>query len=87
MMWLMTTSGAAWLAAFAAQLGIDAPGDAECEEILAVAGAAAHASERTAAPVACWLAARAGLNASDARALALGVVVEEVAPKSDLDTD
>jgi hypothetical protein len=49
-----------WIAAFAAELGVEPPSADEVERILALAGVAAHASERTAAPVACWLAARAG---------------------------
>jgi len=66
----MTTSATEWLTAFAAELGVDAPSVAECEDILALAGSAAHASERTAAPIACWLAAKAGLGTSEARELA-----------------
>jgi hypothetical protein len=49
-----------WITAFAAELGVDAPSADEVEAILGLAGIAAHASERTAAPVACWLGARAG---------------------------
>jgi hypothetical protein len=66
-----------WLAAFAAQLGLDSPGDEECNDILALAGTAAHNSERLSAPIACWLAAKAGLEASEARELALRLVFEE----------
>jgi Domain of unknown function (DUF6457) len=51
-----------WIEAFAAAIGADAPDDATVEQLLALAGAAAHASERTAAPIACWLAGRAGLD-------------------------
>ncbi|HWF35122.1 MAG TPA: DUF6457 domain-containing protein [Solirubrobacteraceae bacterium] len=50
-----------WLAAYAEQLGISPPTSAELETLLDLAGVAAHASERRAAPVACWLAARAGI--------------------------
>jgi hypothetical protein len=53
---------------FAAALGVDAPDDATVEQLLALAGEAAHSSERTAAPIACWLAARA--NVTPAAALA-----------------
>ena len=56
----MATSATEWLAAYSEALGIDAPTEEEINEILALAGVAAHSSERTAAPVACWLAARAG---------------------------
>lgn len=55
-----------WIARFAAALGVDAPSPAEVAELLAVAGTAAHASHRQAAPVACWLAARAGLTPAEA---------------------
>jgi hypothetical protein len=58
-----------WLAAYAERLGVAAPTDAELETLLALAGVAAHASERIAAPVACWVSARAGID--PARALAV----------------
>ena len=45
-----------WIARYAAALGVPAPDDADVDSILEIAGVAAHASERTAAPVACWLA-------------------------------
>jgi hypothetical protein len=51
-------------------LGTDAPSEAEGEDLLALAGVAAHASDRTAAPLSCWLAARAGLEPAAALALA-----------------
>ncbi len=35
----------------------DAPSPDDIDRLLALAGAAAHASERTAASIACWLAA------------------------------
>ena len=60
-----------WIAAFAAEAGVDTPSEAEVEQLLALAGVAAHASERTAAPISCWIAARAGLSPADARALAV----------------
>jgi len=66
----MTTSAMEWLSAYSEALGIDAPSEEEVNQILALAGIAAHASERTAAPVACWLAARAGLEPAAARSLA-----------------
>lgn len=59
-----------WLAAFATAAGTEAPSAAEIDALLELAGAAAHASERTAAPVTCWIAARAGLSPADALALA-----------------
>lgn len=65
-----------WIDAFAAALGTAAPGDAQVEAILDLAGVAAHASQRTAAPVACWLAAAAGRSPADAIALARAVAPE-----------
>jgi Domain of unknown function (DUF6457) len=47
-----------WLAEFAEKLGLDPPTEAESDVLLEIAATAAHASERTAAPIACWLAGR-----------------------------
>jgi hypothetical protein len=55
-----------WIAAFAQRLGTEAPTNDEWSALLDVAGEAAHASERVAAPVACWVAARAGISPADA---------------------
>ena len=66
----MTRSAPEWISAFAALVGQEVPSDAQREAILALAGTAAHASERTAAPIACWLAAAAGLTVSEATRLA-----------------
>jgi hypothetical protein len=55
-----------WIAAFAARLGVPPPTDAEREALLRVASLAAHGSERRAAPIACWLAARAGATPEQA---------------------
>jgi hypothetical protein len=49
-----------WIARFASELGIEPPTPAEFGTLLDLAGEAAHASERVAAPVACWVAAKAG---------------------------
>jgi hypothetical protein len=59
-----------WIDAYAEKLSIASPSEAEFEQILALAGVAAHASERVAAPVACWLAARAGVELDRAMTLA-----------------
>lgn len=56
-----------WLAGFATLLGVEAPTHEEMRDLLALAGDAAHASERMAAPVACWLVARAGIAPGEAR--------------------
>ena len=50
-----------WIAAYAAELGVEPPTDDEFATLLDLAGEAAHSSERVAAPVACWLSARAGI--------------------------
>lgn len=60
----------AWLATYAEELGVDAPTEEEIDRLLALAGIAAHSSERIAAPIACWLAARAGADPVDALAVA-----------------
>jgi hypothetical protein len=57
---------AEWIEAFAARIGVEPPDEATVEVLLEVAGVAAHASERTAAPVACWLLGRAGLSPTEA---------------------
>lgn len=65
-----------WLAAFADAAGVDAPTADEIDALLELAGVAAHASERTAAPVTCWIAARAGLTPDAALDLARGLATE-----------
>ena len=62
--------GRAWVAAYAERLGAVTPTDEEFEAILELAAVAAHASERVAAPVACWLAGRVGLDLPAALAAA-----------------
>jgi hypothetical protein len=42
------------------------PSTEEFKTILDVAAEAAHASERVAAPAACWVAARAGVDLDEA---------------------
>ena len=65
-----------WIAAFARELGVDAPDADTVEALLNLAGVAAHSSERTAAPIACWLAARAGVPADHALATAEAVAID-----------
>jgi hypothetical protein len=64
-----------WIEAFAAVLGVDPPGDRDVGVMLELAGEAAHASHRTAAPVACWMAAAAGITPAEALEAARGVAV------------
>jgi hypothetical protein len=64
-----------WIAAFAREAGVSGPSVEEIRELLELAGTAAHASERTAAPLACWIAGRSDLSLTELRAAA-----ERVAP-------
>jgi hypothetical protein len=59
-----------WVRRFAAELGADAPSPEELDQILKLAAIAAHGSERTAAPVACWIGGRTGRSAAELRDLA-----------------
>ena len=62
-----------WIAAFAARLGVDPPDEETVATLLELAGVAAHASERTSAPVACWLVGQADRSPAEALALARDV--------------
>jgi hypothetical protein len=59
-----------WIDAYAEQLGTDPPTPDELKAILDLAAEAAHASERIAAPVACWLSAKSGKSPDESLALA-----------------
>jgi hypothetical protein len=71
-----------WIAAFAAEAGVQAPSVQEIRELLELAGTAAHASERTAAPLACWIAGRSGLTLESLRAIAETIGEGEAVPES-----
>jgi hypothetical protein len=62
-----------WIAAYADQLGIEPPSADELKTILELAAEAAHASERIAAPVACWMSAKAGRSLEESLDLARGM--------------
>ena len=64
-----------WLSEFAEKLGLNPPTGSEVAALLEIAASAAHASERTAAPIACWLVGRSGLDPEE-----LKRVAESVAP-------
>ena len=66
-----------WLAAYADKLGVPAPTQDELKAVLDLAGEAAHSSQRIAAPVACWLAAKAGVGLEEAIRLAQKVGADE----------
>ena len=55
-----------WLAAYAEKLGTTPLSNDDFKAILDLAAEAAHASERVAAPAACWVAARAGVDLDEA---------------------
>jgi hypothetical protein len=59
-------NAAEWISAFADKLGVEGPTNAEFKQLLDLAGEAAHSSERVAAPVACWVAAKAGVPPEEA---------------------
>lgn len=59
-----------WIEAFAERLGTTGPTTEEFKQLLDLAGEAAHSSERVAAPVACWVAAKAGVAPEEALAIA-----------------
>ncbi len=67
-----------WIAAYAQRLGIAAPTAEQVQQLLAVAGIAAHTSERQAAPVSCWVAATAGASTDQALRAAQGLEREEL---------
>jgi molybdopterin-guanine dinucleotide biosynthesis protein A len=66
----MPPSAEQWIEAFAAAMGRPAPSAEERKAVLELASVAAHASERRAAPIACWLAAASGLSLDEALVLA-----------------
>ncbi len=59
-----------WINAYADRISVETPTKEEFAAILDLAAEAAHASERMAAPVACWLAAKAALALPEAIAAA-----------------
>lgn len=64
-----------FLDAFAAEVSTPAPSREEIDALLELAAIAAHASERVAAPIACWIGGASGLPASE-----LLAAVKRVAP-------
>lgn len=65
-----TRSATDWLAAFAERVGRPAPSPDDVATLLELAGVAAHASERIAAPLACWLVGQTDLSPAAALAIA-----------------
>jgi hypothetical protein len=65
-----------WIDAYAQRLGTEPPTTEEFATLLDVAGEAAHSSERVAAPVACWVAAKAGVEPHEALTAAREIAAE-----------
>lgn len=59
-------TGGEWIRKFADELGVEPLTDDEVEALLDLAGVAAHASERLAAPLTCYLVGQAGISPTDA---------------------
>jgi uncharacterized protein DUF6457 len=64
-----------WIAAFAERIGAEAPSAEEIDSLLELAATAAHASHRTAAPLACWLGGLSGKSLAE-----LNAIAEEISP-------
>ncbi len=64
---VVTITDREWIRRFAAELGLPAPTDQDIEDLLDLAGTAARASQRTAAPISCWLVGRSGSDPQTAR--------------------
>jgi hypothetical protein len=56
-----------WIRAYAGKIGVDPPTNEQINEVLDLAAAAAHGSEKTAAPLACWIAGLSGQPLTDLR--------------------
>jgi len=66
-----------FLAAFAAEIGVPAPsGEESSTALLEVASIAAHASQRTAAPLACWMGGASRMPIDELLAAAQRVVAD-----------
>jgi hypothetical protein len=71
-----------WLDRYTTALGTPPISDEEVETLLELAGVAAHASERTAAPITCYVAGRSGTPIAKALAVAKELA-EQLAASSD----
>jgi nucleotide-binding universal stress UspA family protein len=67
---------AEWLERFAAALGVEQPSEEDRAALLSLAAVAANASERAAAPISCWLVAKAGRSPEEALKAAREVAAE-----------
>ncbi len=69
-----------WIEAFAQAIGLPQPGQDQVDAILELAASAAHASERTAAPVAAWLAGASGKSLDEVNEAARRISGAEQGP-------
>jgi len=65
-----------FLAAFAAEIGVPAPSGEQATALLEVASIAAHTSQRTAAPLACWMGGASRMPIDELLAAAKRVAAE-----------
>ena len=66
-------TAAEWIRTFAEEIGREPPDQEQMDEILRLAAVAAHASERIAAPIACWVAGATGRPLAELREIAEGL--------------
>lgn len=59
-----------WIKQFAVATGGEPPSPEQIDELLKLASVAAHSSERLAAPIACWMVGRLGLDPAEGRRIA-----------------
>jgi hypothetical protein len=59
-----------WVETFCRLIGVPPPSRDEMGALLKLAATAAHASERPAAPLACWAAGRSGRPAAELQQIA-----------------
>jgi hypothetical protein len=62
-----------WIERFAAEVGAEPPTEEDFNAMLDLAGVAAHASERIAAPVACWIGGASGRSIEELQKIAEGI--------------
>jgi hypothetical protein len=70
-------TAAEWIEAFCEEIGMPPPTEGEADDILRLAAIAAHASERIAAPMACWVAGASGRGLADALGAAQRLAAED----------
>ena len=64
-----TPTAQQWIEGLAKELKLPAPSPLEIDNLLELAGIAAHGSERIAAPIACWLVGLSKISPAEALSL------------------